>query len=251
MVLQLILPVVAALVAVGVLVLGNRLHPKSWRQKEDDGGDGMVLDTINTFFAAVVALVVVIGWQNYDNAHNHTTVEAKALLEVHTAAQELPDADRDRIQGLVRDYTTDVTDNEWPVMADKHQLSESTQEVFDKLRAEAVALPSAENNDVRSNIMTGLDGVAQARYDRSLDAGLTLPGFLYAALWFGTALLLLGTTLAGREITKRSVLMTAVLGIVIGSVILAIYNLDRPFSGGSVVPRDAFELALARFEQRS
>ncbi|MGO4616973.1 hypothetical protein AB4305_28365 [Nocardia sp. 2YAB30] len=250
MVLQWALPVLFALVAVSVLVLANRLRPKSWRKNEEEGGDGLVLDIINTFFTAVVALVVVIGWQNYDNAHSHTVVEAKALVEVHSAADELPRAERDRIQGLVRDYTTQVLDHEWPVMAEKRQLSESAQQAFDTLRAEAAALRDA-NGDARSRVVAGLDRVVQARYDRAMDASLSMPGFLYAALWFGTALLLLRMVLTGQEITRRSILMTAVLGVVVGWVILAIYNLDRPFSGGSVVPRDAFELALTRFRHGS
>ncbi|WP_327117690.1 DUF4239 domain-containing protein [Nocardia sp. NBC_01730] len=249
MVLQWALPVLSALVAVSVLVLANRLRPESWRKNEEEGADGLVLEIISTFFTAVVALVVVIGWQNYDNAHSHTVAEAKALVEVHSAADKLPQAERDRIQGLVRDYTTQVLGSEWPVMAEKRQLSESTQQTFDKLRAEAAALRDAD--DERSSVLAGLGRVAQARYDRAMDASLSIPGFLYAALWFGTALLLLRMVLADQEITRRSMLMTAVLGVVVGWVILAIYNLDRPFSGGSVVPRDAFELALTRFRNGS
>ncbi|MEU4341845.1 hypothetical protein AB0H00_11325 [Nocardia sp. NPDC023852] len=250
MVLQWALPVLSALVAVSVLILANRLRPKSWRKNEEGGGDGFVLDIISTFFTAVVALVVVIGWQNYDNAHSHTVAEAKALVGVHSAAAALPQAERDRIQGLVRDYTTQVLDHEWPVMAQKHRLSESTQQTFDTLRAEVAALRDADDN-VRSSVLAGLDGVAQARYDRAMDARLSIPGFLYAALWFGTALLLLRMVLAGQDVTRRSLLMTAVLGVVVGWVILAIYSLDRPLSGGSVVPRDAFELALTRFRHGS
>ncbi|MEU7766532.1 DUF4239 domain-containing protein [Nocardia sp. NPDC049190] len=238
--------VLFALAAVSVLVLANRLRAKSKRKNEEEGGDGLVLDLINTFFAAVVALVVVIAWQNYDNAHTHTVAEAKALVDVHSAADELPQTQRERIQGLVRDYTTQVLDHEWPIMAEKRQLSESTQQTFDTLRAEAAALPDTDD-DARTRVMAGLDGVAQARYDRAMDARLSMPGFLYVALWFGTALLLLGMVLTGQKITRRNIFTTAVLGVVVGWVILAIYNLDRPFSGGSIVPRDAFELALTRF----
>ncbi|MEU7631105.1 DUF4239 domain-containing protein [Nocardia sp. NPDC049220] len=246
MIAQSALLVLFIIAAVAVFVLANRLRPRSKRKIEEEGGDGLVLDIINTFFAAVVALVVVIAWQNYDNAHTHTVAEAKALVDVHSAAEELPQTQRDRIQGLVRDYTTQVLEHEWPVMAEKRQLSESTQQTLDALRAEAAALPDTDD-DARSRVKTGLDGVAEARYDRAMDARLSMPGFLYAALWFATALLLLGMVLTGQDITRRNIFTTAVLGVVVGWVILAIYNLDRPFSGGSVVPRDAFELALSRF----
>ncbi|GAA5043406.1 bestrophin-like domain [Nocardia callitridis] len=252
MIAQVPLLVLFAAVAVSALVLTNRLRPKAARGSEEEHDDGIALDIINTFFAAVVALVVVIGWQNYDNARAHTVDESKALTEVYSAADQLPDGQRDQLQGLVREYTARVVDDDWPAMAEKRRLSDATQQTFDELRTAAFALPDIADDDARANVLTGVDGVEKARYDRALDADLSMPGFLYAALWLGTALLLLGMVLvgSGKPVTRRRMFVTAVLGVVVGWVILAIYNLDRPFAGGSVVPADAFELALTQFQHR-
>ncbi|GAA5108958.1 DUF4239 domain-containing protein [Nocardia iowensis] len=246
----LIVPLAVAVAAVVVLVVGDRLRPASWRQSAEDAPGTMVVDLINTLFMAVAAFVVVICWQQYDNAHNHTVAESKALVDVYWAAHAMPDPEHHRIQGLVRDYTEQVVTTEWAVMDDEGTLSQSTQATLDTLRDAVMAIQSsdADVTDLRASALAGLDTVAQARQDRAMDAELGMPGFLYTALWFTTVLLLFSALLSGVPVTKRSLLMMALLGVVVGAAIVAIYGLDRPFSGGNIVSKDAFELALSRYQ---
>ncbi|MEV0294725.1 hypothetical protein [Nocardia sp. NPDC050710] len=250
---ELIISLVAAALAMTVFVAGDRVRPESWRQTGDEAAGTLVLDLIKTFFTAVVAFVVVISWQQYQNARNHTIAESKALVDTYWAAHAMPAPEKLRIQGLVRDYTEQVVGTEWAVMDRDGRLSPDTQKSLDQLR-DAVAMlssPDANVSELRAEAMAGLDRVAQARQDRALDTREGLPGFLYVALIFGTLLLLLSPVLSGVRVTRRSVLMTGLLGVVVGSALLQIHNLDHPFSGGNIVSRDAFDLALARFEQIS
>ncbi|MRH92993.1 DUF4239 domain-containing protein [Nocardia sp. SYP-A9097] len=242
--------VLFAVVAVVVFLVGDRVRPNSWRHSDDEASSAMVLDLVNMFFAAIVAFIVVILWQQYDNSHAHTVTEAKALVAAYEAADDLPDQDRTRVQGLVHDYTARVVGEEWQVMSRDGALSRNTQDTFDDLRAAVSALPTTDPSvkDIQDKLDTGLDAVADARYDRGMDAEYRLPTFLYVALWFGTGMLLLGTVFSGVVVTKRSVIMTGLFGVVVGAVILAVYQLDRPFAGGNTVSKDAYELALSRFE---
>ncbi|QBS44462.1 DUF4239 domain-containing protein [Nocardia sp. CS682] len=247
---QLVVPLAIAALAVIVFVVGNRLRPASWRETEDEGSGTLVLDLINTLFMAVAAFVVVICWQQYDNAHNHTVAESKALVDVYWAAHSMPEPAHQQIQRLVHDYTEQVVTVEWPEMDNEERLSQSTQDTFDKLRDTVLAIQSedASVTELQAKAVAALDAVAQARHDRAMDAKLGMPGFLYTALWFTTILLLCSAALSGVEVTKRSVVMTALLGVVVGAAIVAIYGLDRPFSGGNIVSKDAFELALSRYQ---
>ncbi|MGW4326483.1 bestrophin-like domain [Nocardia sp. NPDC004573] len=247
---EFLVPALTALVAVAVFVAGDRLHPTAWRHTDDDTVGALVLNLINTIFMAVVAFIVVIAWQQYDNARNHTIAEAKALIDTYWAAHGMPEPDHARIQGLVREYTEQVLTEEWAVMADDGRLSQSTQDTLDDLRDAVAAVNSADDevDELRTSAVAGLDAVAQARADRALDAAYRVPGFLYLAMWICTVLLLLSVVLSGVQVTKRSVVTTALLGAIVGVVIRAIYNLDEPFSGGNVVPKEAFELALSRYQ---
>ncbi|WP_282779551.1 MULTISPECIES: DUF4239 domain-containing protein [unclassified Nocardia] len=254
MALDLIVPVVVPIlfagVAVAVFLVGDRLRPESWRHEDEESGHSFVLDLVNMFFAAVVAFVVVIAWQEYDNAHAHTVEEAKALIEVHAAAGDLPEAEGTRVRELVRDYTDEVMSGEWAVMAAEGRLSAAAQELLDEVEAAVEAVRSTDPLVVaaRADALDALDTVGEARFERALTAEYRMPRFLYLALWLATAMLLCGTVLSGVVVTRRSVIMTALFGLVVGGVILAVYQLDQPFSGANVVPTDAFELARTRFE---
>ncbi|MFE3000393.1 DUF4239 domain-containing protein [Nocardia sp. NPDC059246] len=242
--------VLFAVVAVGVFVVGDRVRPKSWRHSDDAGAGHMMLDMVNMFFAAIVAFVVVILWEQYDTSHGHTVSEGKALVSVYETANDMPAQDRKQIQSLVTDYTKQVIGDEWKVMDEQRRLSPAAQATLDDLR-QAVASAPATDADAKSTqdkALTAVDAIAEARYDRGLDAAYRLPGFLYVALWFATVMLLFGTVFSGVVVTKRSILMTGLFGVVIGAVIVAIYQLDQPFSGGNHVSKDAYELALARFQ---
>ncbi|WP_067547209.1 bestrophin-like domain [Nocardia crassostreae] len=251
MALQLGVLALFAVVAVVVFIVGDRLRPVSWQHEDDEGAHGMVLDMVNMFFAAIVAFVVVILWQQYDNATAHTVSEGKALVVAYETADDLPDAERVAVQTLVREYTERVVTVEWVAMRDEKGLSEGTQETFDELRSAVAAVQSTDPAvlDAQKALGESLDVIAEARYDRALDAGYSLPVFLYIALWFGTVMLLAGGVLSGVMVTKRSVVMTALFGCVVGAIVLTIYKLDRPFAGWNVVSREAYELALARFHQ--
>lgn len=250
---ELIVSAGAAIVAMVVFVAGDRLRPKGWRRTDDDAAGTLALDLIKTFFTAVVAFVVVICWQQYQNARSDTDTEANALIDTYWAAHSMPQPEHDQIQGLVREYTTGVVDADWPEMNRTGTLSASTQRALDNLRdtVEAVRSDDTAVADVRKDALSSLDEVSEMRHSRALAAGRGMPGFLYGVLWFGTVLLLLSPVLSGVRVTRRSVLMMALLGVVVGSAVLQIYNLDYPFRGGDIVPTDAFRMALARFQHIS
>ncbi|MFE3759519.1 DUF4239 domain-containing protein [Nocardia tengchongensis] len=248
--LQLGVLVAFAVIAVGIFVVGDRVRPASWRHSDDSGAGSMTLDMVNMFFAAIVAFVVVILWQQYDTSHAHTVSEGKALVNVYETANGMPEPDRKQIQTLVTAYTREVIGEEWKTMDEQRRLSPAAQATLDDLREAVNAAPAADADAkaTQDKAATAVEAITDARYDRGLDAGYRLPGFLYVALWFATGMLLFGTVFSGVVVTKRSVLMTGLFGLVIGAVIVAVYQLDRPFSGGNHVAKDAYELALARFQ---
>ncbi|MCX4097826.1 DUF4239 domain-containing protein [Nocardia sp. alder85J] len=249
MVQEVIAALVGALISVVVLVAGDRLRPAAWRQSSDEASGALALDVIKTFFTAVVAFIVVICWQQYQNAHNHTVTEAKGLVETYWAAHGMAEPDRDRVQGLVRDYTEQVVGPEWNTMSRNGRLSPAAQSMLDTLRDTVSQQHPVDQagTDARSAAQAALVKVADARSDRGVDAAQGVPGFLYVALIFGTVLLLFSPVLSGNRVTWRSTLMTALLGVVIASALLQIHNFERPFSHTISVPRDAFEFALARY----
>src|SRR5262249_54147095 len=128
MVLELIVAVATAVITMAVFIAGDRIRPKSWQHTSEEAAWAPALDLIKTFFTPVVAFVVVICWQQYQNAHDDTVTEANALIAVYSAAHSLPEPSRAEVRTLVRDYTTQVVDQEWPLMDRDRRLSTGAQD---------------------------------------------------------------------------------------------------------------------------
>ncbi|RJO72070.1 DUF4239 domain-containing protein [Nocardia panacis] len=250
MVRELIVAVASAAIALIVFVVGDRLRPKSWHGVDEDPAGALLLDMIKTFFTAVIAFIFVVCWQQYDDARKNTVVEANALVETYWAAHSMPGPDGQRIQDLVRDYTTGVLEVEWPVMDHDRQLSGQVQRTLDSLRQAVGQIDSPDPNigNLRSSAMSSLEQVSKARSERGVTASHGIPGFLYTLLYIATVLLLFTPVLSAVRVTGRSTLMIGLLGMVVGSALLLIHELDYPFSGGDIVSRDAFEFARSRFQ---
>ncbi|MGF6880641.1 hypothetical protein ABIA39_000522 [Nocardia sp. GAS34] len=250
---ELIVAVAAAILAMAVFVIGDRLRPKSWRHTGDEAAGTLVLDLSKTFFTAVVAFVVVICWQQFQNAHSHTVTEAKGLVDAYWAAHFMPEPDQQRIEGLLQAYTHQVVSQDWPMMNQHGRLSPTAQHTLDTAREAVTAVRSTDPvvTDQRSRALASLEKVAEARSDRTLDQGHSISGFLNVVLLFGTVLLLLNPVLSGVRVSWRSVVMTGLLGVVVGSALLEIHKLDQPYAGVVVVSHDAFDQALSRYQQIS
>jgi hypothetical protein len=244
---------VVAAIAVAVFWVGDRLRPKSWRSVSDEAAHSLVADLSKTVFTAVVAFVVVICWQQYQTARDGSATEADSLVDVYWAAQGLPQPDRDRIQNLVRGYTSEVEHEEWPEMA-HGRMSPVAQATLDSLHDAVDQVQITETTpdsitEARATALDSLDKVSQQRQIRGMTVRHKLPGFLYVVLWFGTVLLLLNPVFHGIKFTRRSAAMVALIGVLIGSALLLIDNLQQPYGGADHVGPDAFQSAMADFRQ--
>ncbi|MFI5776584.1 hypothetical protein [Nocardia sp. NPDC051570] len=247
----LLVAIIAATIAMVAFVVGDRIRPKAWRHAGDEVASTLALDLVKTYFTALVAFVFVLGWQQHNSAHDHTIAEAKGLVETYRAAESFPPQQRQRIQQLVRDYTSGVLDDEWPMMERENRMSPDTAATFETLRRTVVAIHSPDSavTEARSRALSGIDKTASARQERAIDMERTIPEFLYVALFFGAGMVTLNPVLNGIRLTRRSLAMTALLGVVIGVALLAIHDLERPYTGSIEVPKDAFENAQADFKR--
>lgn len=235
----------AAALSVVVFFFGDRLRPKSWRRISDESAGTLPLDLAKTFFTAVVAFVFVVCWQHHQSAHDHTVTESKGLLDIYRSAAVMPAPQRQRVQGQVRDYLGQVIDTEWPLMQHQSRLSDAADNTLLALRDTVTSLRSSDAvvTDARSRALTGFDQAAHARHDRALDQSRDIPTFLYVAVCFGAVLVLLNPALSGIAFTRRSVAMTALLGVVVGSALLALHDMERPYSSVIGISNDAFVYA--------
>jgi len=93
-----------------------------------------------------------------------------------------------------------------------------------------------------------INELADARRVRMVEANEGIPAVLWAVLVFGGIVTVGFTYLFGLENTWSHRLMVAAVAGLIALVLFTIGSLEYPFSGGTRIGPEAFELVLGRFE---
>jgi hypothetical protein len=237
------------LVAVAGLETVRRLVPAERRLEHNDVA-GFIYAVVGVIYAVLLALVVIAAWEELETARATVREEASALADVFWLARRLPEPEGPRIQELARSYATVVAEEEWETMAQGAGSSPEAWELMDEMRllAQDMEVDSLSDQVLFEQGLERVDELADARRARMVEAEEGVPAVLWAVLAFGGIVTVGFTYLFGLENTWSHRLMVAAVAGLIGLVLFTIGVLEYPFSGGTRIGPEAFELVLRRFE---
>ena len=244
---------VCAVVLVAIVGLGTvgRAVPTALRREHNDVA-GFIYAVVGVVYAVLLALVVIAVWEEHEAAKATAESEANELAEVFWLAHRLPDPEGPRLQELARSYAREVVEEEWPLM-ERGRSSPRAWALLDDMR---LGVQELEVRTPADGVLfeQGLDrvrGLADARRTRLVEAEEGIPAVLWAVLVFGGIVTVGFTYLFGLENTWSHRLMVAAVAGVIALALFTVGSLEYPFSGGTRIGPDAFELVRGRFETSS
>jgi hypothetical protein len=238
----------AMLVAVGGLVLVQRLVPTEVRQPHNDVA-GFIYAVVGVAYAVLLGLILIAVWEQWEAAKITADDEANEVAEVFYLAHRLPQPEGRHIQELARSYTQVVVEEEWPLM-EQGKASPKAWDLLDDIRDSIQRLdPSTDAQQVLYD--QGLERVhelSDARRERLLEAQEGLPGILWVVLLVGGVVTVGFTYLFGLENTTTHMLMVAALTLVVSLALFTVTALNYPFKSDVRVGPAAFEQVLGRLE---
>jgi hypothetical protein len=249
----LLIVAVAMLVAVGGLVLFQRLYSTERRKQHNDVA-GFIYAVLGVAYAVLLGLMLIAVWEKWNAAEATTTDEANELAGIFWWAHALPQPEGRHIQELVRSYAQVVVEEEWPLMA-QGRSSPKAWATLDELRGTILGLnpPTAQQtgyDQMRYNeMLEQLHDLGNARRERLLVAGQGLPPILWIVLILGGVITVGFTYLFGLENTLVHMLMVASLAMIISLSLFTVAALDYPFNGDIRIHPDAYEQDLERFHE--
>ena len=241
---------VFAVMLVAVVGLGavQRAVPASRRREHNDVA-GFIYAVVGVVYAVLLALVVIAVWEEHEAAKATVGSEANELAEVFWLAHRFPEPQGHQLQELARSYARVVIEEEWSLM-ERGSSSPRAWALLDEMRLSVQDLGVRTPAD-QVLFEQGLDrvqGLADARRVRLVEAEEGIPAVLWAVLGFGGIVTVGFTYLFGLENTWSHRLMVAAVAGLIALVLFTIGNLEYPFSGGTRIGPEAFELVRDRFE---
>ena len=245
----LIIVAVAMLVAVGGLLLVQRLVPTERRRQHNDVA-GFIYAVLGVAYAVLLGLMLIAVWEEWNAAEATVASEANELAGIFWFAHALPEPEGRHIQELASTYAQVVIEEEWPSM-EQGRSSPKAWATLDELRSTILGLnPTTDAQQVRyDQMLEQLHGLGDARRERLLVAGGGLPTILWVVLIIGGVITVVFTYLFGVENALVHLLMVAALALTISLSLFTVAALDQPFQGDVRIHPDAFEQDLERFRE--
>lgn len=223
-----------------LLRLLDRFWPFDARHIENDL-IGWQLNVLGTTYAVVLGFMLYTAWTDYGAAELNVNLEANALRNVFRLAEGLPQPQRGQLESLSRDYADTVVREDWPAMA--HGLiPEATHRVNEKMWrvAMSVQASSASQSVAQDHTLSELSALTTHRRTRLLQCVSRLPGMFWGVLLVGGTLTLVSAAIFGSSKARVHAYMVLSITLLVTLVMLAIADVDRPFSGWVHVSDYAF-----------
>jgi hypothetical protein len=205
---------------------------------------GNYLQTLGTIYAVLLAFVVFVVWQQFNEARAHVESEAHELLDLVRTVKGLPEPLwRPFVMHATR-YVHVVLVDEWPAMAGRNQPAlEEGSSILDQMWELLLAHePSSEcHKSLYDVALARFNDLSDTRMSRLVSSRLRIPLALRLLLYFGAVITVGSMWLFAVDSFAMHAIMTGALAGSISHVLYVISDLDDCFNGNWQIPRSEFE----------
>jgi hypothetical protein len=215
---------------------------------------GNYLQTLGGIYAVLLAFVVVIVWQQFNDARVQVEREANEITDLFRTALGLPETQRARLCACLAGYVDAVLEQEWSAMAmgDESVLERGgniLDDVSDVLHGFEPA--GTCHQSLHAEALARFNDLSDARSMRLSSSRARIPSALRWLLYMGAVILVGSTWLFSVDNFAIHAIVTAALAGGVSHVIYVIEDLDDSFGGDWQVPREPFERVRAHMRRRS
>jgi hypothetical protein len=218
--------------------------------KENHEVAAIIFNAFGLFYGVLVAFVVFVTWNGYDEATKNLQLEASEALDIFHTADAFPDSSKKVIQQGIRNYLAAVYNDEVPKMAtqDLSVYSGGAHTPLRELFAQVDA-SSIPNRELYGESLKCLNNLAQYRRMRIFANNDTVPQAIWLVLLVGGLFAVSYTFFFGMKNIRAQFLITTTLTALISSILFLVYVLDHPFTGTSRVSLEPLKEAIATTQE--
>lgn len=235
--------------AVSGLVLARRVFPQG-RLAGADSVAGHVFNLAGVLYAVLVAFVVVVVWEQLNQAEKGTEAEAIAISDLLRDSAGLPVASRSGLQQSLIAYTNDVVDDEFPRMRHGETIEQQSDHLTEVWQNYLNVEPVSEREvSFYQESIARLDELGSARKTRISGSQSEIPAELWVLLLGGGMVMLLFTYMfPSSDVVVHGVLI-ALAGSLLAFVLYLTFAMEHPFVGSIAVSPEAYQHVLDTWSQ--
>src|SRR2546426_131819 len=218
--------------------------------KENHEVAAIIFNAFGLFYGVLVAFVVFVTWNGYDEATKNLQMEASEALDIFHSAEAFPSPAKKIIQQGVRDYLASVYNDEVQRMSEGDiSLYSGGAHATLRILFSQVDANSIPNRELYAESLRCLNNLAQYRRMRIFAGNDTVPPVIWLVLLVGGVFAVSYTFFFGMKNIRAQYLITASLTVTVTSILFLIYVLDHPFTGTSRVSLDPLREAMVTMQK--
>jgi hypothetical protein len=242
----------SALAIVGLLVVRACVPAKVLEASNDVIGN--YLQTLGGIYAVLLAFVVVIVWQQFNEARANVDREANEITDLFRTGLGLPEEQRRRVAASLATYVDAVLEQEWLAMRlNDEAVFERVGNILDEVSEVLHEFEPAGacHQTLHAEALARFNDWSDARSMRLSSSRARIPRALRWLLYMGAVILVGSTWLFSVDNFVIHAIVTAALAGGVSHVIYVIEDLDDSFGGDWQVPREPFERVRAQMQKRA
>lgn len=217
-------------------------------------GVGDFLQALASIESVLLAFVVYMVWQQFDEARKLVEVEANELRDLERVVRGLPEPVRGVTRRLARNYARHVLTKEWPAMArggeaDLRDGWLMLDAIWDHLQT--CRTSSECQTLLHEEALARFNDLSDARAGRLTCARRRIPASLRILLYTGSLALVAATALLPVQSLPLHAAMVAALAAGVSHILWVIHDLDDAFDGDWQVSRKPFERVLIHIDDEA
>jgi hypothetical protein len=231
-----------ALALAGLVLVRAEVPLAALRPSNDAVGN--YLQTLGTIYAVLLAFVVFVVWNQFNEARALVEREANELMDLFRTAKGFAPAVRHPVQHAIRTYVEAVLRREWQAMAAGDDgPTAAASDTLDRLWAVLIAFePASEcHRALYDQMLERFNDLSDLRTSRILASRTRIPLALRILLYFGAVMTVGSLYLYAIDSFTVHAIMVSALAGAISHVLYLVRDLDDCFAGDWQVPRSPFE----------
>ncbi|HEX8889061.1 MAG TPA: DUF4239 domain-containing protein [Pyrinomonadaceae bacterium] len=211
---------------------------------------GFIIGVLGAIYAVLLAFVVVVVWNQFEDAKSTVEKEANQLHDLSRIAQGFSNPTQQQILNGLRAYAQSVVDDEWNTMSEgksspKAQAAmESLWQIYRQVEPQ-----TNRENALYGESLDRLSDVSDSRRLRIFASRDDIPVIIRILLWAGGVITIAFTYFFGVKSVRSQALMTMALSGEIAFILFLVVALDNPFHGYLRVSPEPMQTVLEMMRQ--
>ncbi|QDT68683.1 hypothetical protein MalM25_16070 [Planctomycetes bacterium MalM25] len=204
---------------------------------------GTVLSSFGVLYGLLLSLIAVAAYQNLNEVETQVENEAASLLALYRDAGNFPQPQRDKLQGLLKDYCSLVIDEQWPVQR-RGEIPRGAHKILGPIRTTLMRFEPSDGREERlvNLAIEHFELMTERSRHRVYATKQHLPSVMWYVVVIGTLINFILLWLFDMRLVTQ-LFLGGLLAFFLGALILLIAVLDRPYRSVEFgVSPDAFIL---------